>query len=154
MQFSFIGGVAGVVAAVAGAAVIDVIGRRWTFTIAFVGCAIPLFILVGTSRGSSIALLVTLATVSIFFISILLAGAYAYLPEIYPTRMRALGTGVASAWLRIGSIVAPLIVGALLTYTSVAMVFLLFAVAAGVGAIVVWCCLIETSGRPLEAIAQ
>ena len=154
LQFSFIGGVAGVLAAMAGAAVIDVIGRRWTFTIAFVGCAIPLFILVGTSRGPSIQLLVTLATVSIFFISILLAGTYAYLPEIYPTRMRALGTGVASAWLRIGSIVAPLIVGVLLTYTSVAMVFLLFAVAAGVGAIVVWCCLIETRGRPLEAIAQ
>ena len=154
LEFSFIGGVAGVLAAIAGTAVIDVIGRRWTFTIAFVGCAIPLFILVGTSRGSSIQLLVTLATVSIFFISILLAGTYAYLPEIYPTRMRALGTGVASAWLRIGSIVAPLIVGVLLTYTSVAMVFLLFAVAAGVGAIVVWCCLIETRGRPLEAIAQ
>jgi putative MFS transporter len=154
LQFSFIGGVAGVLAAVAGTAVIDVIGRRWTFTIAFVGCAIPLCILARMSIDSSIQLLVILATISIFFISILLAGTYAYLPEIYPTRMRALGTGVASAWLRIGSIVAPFIVGLLLTHSSVAMVFLLFAVAAVVGAIVVWCCLIETRGRPLEAIAQ
>lgn len=153
LQFSFIGGLAGVLAAIAGTAVIDVIGRRWTFTIAFVGCAIPLCILTGVPMGSSIYLLVTLATMSIFFISVLLAGTYAYLPEIYPTRMRALGTGVASAWLRIGSIVAPLIVGLLLTHTSVAMVFLLFAVAAIAGAIIVWCCLIETRGRPLEDIA-
>jgi MFS transporter, putative metabolite:H+ symporter len=154
LQFSFIGGVAGVLAAVAGTAVIDVIGRRWTFTIAFVGCAIPLFILARTSIGSSIQLLVTLATISVFFISVLLAGTYAYLPEIYPTRMRALGTGVGSAWLRIGSIVAPLSVGLLLTYTSVGKVFLLFAVAAALGAIVVWFCLIETRGRPLEDIAR
>jgi putative MFS transporter len=35
---------------------------------------------------------------------------YLYTPEIYPTRIRAFGVGIATAWLRIASTVAPLLV--------------------------------------------
>jgi MFS transporter, putative metabolite:H+ symporter len=154
LQYSFYSGAVGVAAACAGTALIDVIGRRWTFAIGFVGCAVPLFILCALPVGAPVGQVVTLATVSVFFISILLAGVYAYVPEIYPTRMRALGAGVASCWLRIGSIIGPVLVGVLLTHAATRGVFLFFALAASAGALVVIVCLIETRGRVLEDIAH
>ena len=36
---------------------------------------------------------------------------YLYTPEIYPTRMRAIGTGAATCWLRLASAAGPLLVG-------------------------------------------
>jgi putative MFS transporter len=154
LTFSFYGGAAGVAAACAGTALIDVIGRRFTFAIGFIGCAVPLFVLYALPPGAPVVEVVTLATISVFFISILLAGVYAYVPEIYPTRMRALGAGVASSWLRIGSIIGPMLVGFLLAHAATQGVFLFFALAASVGAAVVMFCLIETRGRLLEDIAR
>ncbi len=153
LQYSFISGVAGFLAALLGVAVIDVIGRRATFAMAFVGAAIPLLVLFAVPIGAPIAQIVTLSTISIFFISILLAGVYAYVPEIYPTQLRALGAGMASSWLRIASIVGPLIVGFLLTNTSINVVFLSFGVFSLIGAAVTLLFLIETRGRLLEEIA-
>ena len=89
-----------------------------------------------------------------FFISILLAGIYVYLPEIYPTRMRALGSGAASSWLRVASIVGPLIVGFILAEPGLSNVFLFFGVAAIVGALIVMIFAIETNRRVLEEIAR
>ena len=154
LRYSFISGVCGLAAIVLGTVMIDVAGRRWTFAMAFAGCALPLLALWILLPGAPVMTVVTLATISYFFISILLAGVYTYVPEIYPTRMRALGAGVASAWLRIASIVGPTVVGVLLSYGSIGAVFLFFGLAAAVGAVVVVTCLIETSGRPLEDIAN
>jgi hypothetical protein len=36
---------------------------------------------------------------------------YLYAAELYPTRLRAVGTGFGSAWLRAGSSIGPLLVG-------------------------------------------
>ena len=154
LQYSLLAGAAGVLAACVGTAVIDLIGRRWTFAVAFIGCAIPLFALSGLPIGAPVVQVVSLATVSVFFISVMLAGVYAYVPEIYPTRMRAFGAGVASSWLRVGAIVAPTLVGLLLAKTAIQFVFLFFALAAAAGAIVTLTCLIETRGRTLEDIAR
>ncbi len=154
LQFSLLAGAAGVLAACVGTAVIDLIGRRWTFAVAFIGCAIPLFTLGGLPTGTPVVQVVSLATVSMFFISVVLAGVYAYVPEVYPTSMRAFGAGVASAWLRVGAFVAPTAVGLLLAKTTIQFVFLFFALAAAGGAIVTLTCLIETRGRTLEDIAR
>jgi putative MFS transporter len=98
--------------------------------------------------------LVALASVSLFFISILLGGIYVYLPEIYPTRMRALGSGTASAWMRIAAIVGPAIVGFILGGAGLSSVFLFFAVAGLAGALIVFLFAIETRGKVLEEIAR
>ena len=104
--------------------------------------------------GAPITEVVALATVSWFFITTLLLGVYAYVTEIYPTRIRALGTGVASSWLRIASIVGPTIVGLLIANVSTSAVFLFFALSSTVGALVVFLLMIETKGRTLEEIAN
>ena len=74
-------------------------------------------------------------------------------PEIYPTRMRAIGTGLATSWLRLASAAAPTIVGLMVGEQGVAAVFLMFAGVAVVGMIAAMR-MIETSNRRLEEIAQ
>jgi len=96
----------------------------------------------------------TISSVSLFFMSILLASIYVYMPEIYPTRMRALGSGTASAWMRVASIVGPVIVGMILGQAGVGVVFLFFAVTGLVGALIVFLFAIETKGKILEEIAR
>ncbi|MCY1292035.1 cation transport protein [compost metagenome] len=77
---------------------------------------------------------------------------YLYTPEIYPTRIRAIGTGLATSWLRAASAIAPAVVGMVLTGQGIATVFLMFAGACVVG-LVAACRMTETTNRPLEEIS-
>jgi putative MFS transporter len=145
-------GIASVLGALAGSALIDALGRRRSFTIAFTGGALAIAYLAFMTPPALIVML--LSGVAMFFLTVLLSGIYLYAPEIYPTRMRALGTGCATAWMRIASIVGPLVVGFLLSRTGVSTVFMFFALAAAAGAFVTGLLVIETRGRRLEDIAQ
>ena len=77
---------------------------------------------------------------------------YLYTPEIYPTRLRSLGTGAASAWLRVAAAAGPAIVGPILTTSGVPGVFLLFGFVALAGAAVALG-VTETRERSLEEIS-
>src|SRR6266516_909753 len=93
-----------------------------------------------------------LATLSYAIIGSVNAVLYLYTPEIYPTRMRAIGTGLATSWLRLASAVGPAIVGMMVGAEGIGSVFILFAVISAVGAVAaLW--MIETQGRRLEEIA-
>jgi putative MFS transporter len=124
--------------------------------VSFLGAALPLLLLAWLSRAgpAPIVTVVWFASISLFFMSILLASIYVYLPEIYPTPIRALGSGTASAFLRLASIVGPTIVGAILAQSGVAVVFLFFALVGLAGGLVVFVFAIETRGKILEEIAQ
>jgi putative MFS transporter len=81
------------------------------------------------------------------------AGLYVYTPEIFPTEIRVTGVGVASAFGRIGSITAPVLVGWLFPRLGFGGVF---GVATGVllaGAAAVVLLGVPTEGRSLEVIA-
>ncbi|KWV48526.1 hypothetical protein AS156_18855 [Bradyrhizobium macuxiense] len=144
----------GLVVCLLAAFIIDRIGRRLTFIMGFLGSGITMLALYGLAQSASLAMIVTLASIGLFFITFNLLGAVLYAAEIYPTRMRALGTGLASGWLRVGSITGPIIVGQLLTMFSVRAVFLFFAGSAMLGAAVVFLAFVETSGRKLEEISR
>ena len=60
---------------------------------------------------------------------------YAIGPELYPTAIRATGTGAGAAFGRIGSIIAPLIVPPVLAFGGPAAVFGVFAAAFGLACI-------------------
>ena len=61
-------------------------------------------------------------------------GVYLYTPELYPTRMRGLGTATASSLNRVASTIAPAAVGILLSKElGMASVFALFSVVAFIG---------------------
>ena len=122
LQYSFVSYAVGLFGALFGMLLIDRFGRRPCYTVSFLGAGIPLLALWWLSRGTlaPVETVVTLASIALFFISILLAGIYVYLPEIYPTRMRAMGSGAASSWLRVASIVGPVIVGFILGKSGLA----------------------------------
>jgi putative MFS transporter len=121
------------------------------FSIAFAGAAAPLLVLWAGASAAAPVVVMGLAATAFFFISIMLAGIYVYAPEIYPTHLRALGTGVATAWYRLAAIVSPTVVGVVLAGAGIGAVFLMLAAVALVGAAVVALFAVEMRGRPLQA---
>jgi putative MFS transporter len=81
-------------------------------------------------------------------------GVYLYTPELYPTRMRALGTSTASSTNRLASAIAPICVGFLLANNlGIASVFALFAVVLLFGFTIMSKFGIETTRRTLEEVS-
>ncbi|MGH9810496.1 MAG: MFS transporter, partial [Terriglobia bacterium] len=81
-------------------------------------------------------------------------GVYLYTPELYPTRMRAWATATGSSMNRLGSFIAPSIVGWILAkYANISLAFALFAVVAIFAAAVVWFMGEETKRRVLEELS-
>src|SRR5260370_42604217 len=79
---------------------------------------------------------------------------FGWIGEIYPTRIRALGTSIATAWLRAGSAAGPILVGFMLTRFNLGAVFLLFALVSLVGSVAAGVFSIETRERILQEISQ
>jgi putative MFS transporter len=79
---------------------------------------------------------------------------YAYTPELYPTRARSTGAGMASACGRVGAISGPIIVGYIIGSVGDAGVFTLGAASFALSALVVLILGIETRGRTLEEICR
>jgi putative MFS transporter len=66
--------------------------------------------------------------------------------------MRAIGTGLATCWLRLASAAGPLLVGYLVAARGTAAVFMMFAAAGVVGGLTATQ-MLETRNRRLEDIA-
>jgi MFS transporter, putative metabolite:H+ symporter len=130
---------------------IDRIGRRnWTVAAFVLGGGMLAFLgIIGAQKVWSVMILGTLGYGVIGSINAVL---YLYTPEIYPTRMRAIGTGLATSWLRIASAVGPALVGLLVDAKGIHSVFLMFAGVSIIGAIAATS-MVETSDRRLEEIA-
>jgi putative MFS transporter len=77
-----------------------------------------------------------------------------YVGELYPTRMRATAVGWFFGIGRIGSFLAPAVVGFMLAYGAGAWVLHTFALAYLIAAIALWLVGIETKGRALEEITS
>jgi putative MFS transporter len=95
---------------------------------------------------------IALVTLSYGIVGSVNAVLYLYTPEIYPTRMRAIGTGAATCWLRLASAAGPIFVGYLVANSGTAAVFLMFAAVGLIGALTA-AVMLETRNRPLEEIA-
>jgi MFS transporter, putative metabolite:H+ symporter len=130
---------------------IDRVGRRrWTASAFASGAA--LLIALGFFAADSVSAAVVFATAGYGIVGSINSVLYLYTPEIYPTRMRALGAGSAASWIRVASAASQLSVGYLLTAGGVRSVYLAFGVAAVVG-VVAATFMLETSNRRLEEIA-
>jgi putative MFS transporter len=131
--------------------VIDRVGRKnWMIVSFIVGglMLLPLW-LFGADDVSHVIIFVTLSYGIMSTINTVL---YLYTPEIYPTRMRALGTAAGTCWLRLASAAGPSIFGLMMVSHGIESVFLLFAGIAVIGAIAATQ-MIETRNRRLEDIA-
>jgi putative MFS transporter len=113
---------------------------------------IPLLVLAATGARSATEILV-FATMAYSIIQTVTLSLYLYSGELYPTRIRALGTAFGSAWLRLGSAIGPLLVGWIVGSYGIAPVFLTFAGVLCVGGLVCFWFSLESKGRVLEELS-
>jgi len=130
------------------ALVIDHVGRRLWFAWSFAAAAVALAAL-ALYQAPTAEQVLTCMTIAYFFISSVNIGVYLYTPELYPTRVRALAVGTATAWLRLASIIGPTVVGTMIA-SGLPAVFLTFAAVAGIAAAITGLFAVETKGRVLE----
>lgn len=128
----------------------DWLDRKRTIALYLVGSTISAWCL---SQADSAGAIVAAAAVLSFFLNGCYAGLYAYTPESFPTAIRATGCGFASAFGRVGSIMAPSIIGVFSASLGFAGVFTMTTsvLAAGVVVLLAWG--VNTKGYSLEAIA-
>ena len=134
------------------AMVIDRTGRKYWMMGAF-GLGAVMLAVLAFGGTQDVTWVIIFSTLSYGLIGSIAAVVYLYTPEIYPTRMRAIGTGVATSWLRIASAIGPTLIGFMLATGGVDTVFLMFAGVAVVG-LVAATRMIETRNLRLEEIAR
>ena len=131
---------------------IEAIGRKPMFIIGFGLCSLPLLSFVFLGQLSALTVLLVVSGAFIFC-SFLALGLATYTAEIYPTHLRALGGGVASAWQRGASYAGPVVVGLILPHYGVNAVFVLFGLFALMGCLVTAIFAIETRSQVLERLS-
>ena len=129
---------------------VDIIGRRYTLSLFLMMSGVCAYFF--GNATTSYEILGWGAAMSFFNL-----GAwgviYTYTPELYPTAIRALGSGWAAGFGRIGGMIAPMLVGVLL-FNSVPMsfIFVMFASVFVVISIIVLSLGIESKKKSLEEI--
>ena len=131
---------------------IEAIGRRRMFIVSLTGCAVALLSFAVLPPLSAAGTL-TVATIGFFFLSPTLLSLATYTAEIYPTHLRALGGGVASAWQRGASVVGTTVVGWILPNSGINAVFVMFGLFALMGAVVSFFFAVETRAQVLERVS-
>lgn len=136
----------------AAAWLVDVIGRKYTLSLFLLLSGICSFFF--GNAAAPFTLLLWGAAMSFFNL-----GAwgviYTYTPEQYPTSIRALGSGWAAGFGRIGGMLAPVLVGVMLANTlGMSTIFLMFAAVLIAVAAVVLVLGSESKQKTLEELEQ
>ena len=151
LRYGLITTASGLVGSAIAAFTIDIIGRKRLFAACFTGAAAALIVLSQIPHPSAEQVLFFI-TISYFFVSAINLGVYLYTPELYPTRVRAVGAGAATAWLRLASMIGPAAVG-YMVIGGLSSVFLVFGAVTLATAVVTALFAIETKRRVLEEIS-
>jgi putative MFS transporter len=151
LRYGLITTAAGLLGAAIAALLIDRVGRKPLFVMCFAGGAAALIVLSQITNPSAEQVLV-LITISYVFINVINLGVYLYTPEIYPTRVRALGVGTATAWLRLASMIGPTTIGFMIT-DGLSSIFLAIGALSIITAVVTWLFAVETKAKILEEIS-
>ncbi|MFJ8818693.1 MFS transporter [Amycolatopsis thermoflava] len=152
LLYGWITSAVGVVASVLCALYIDKVGRKRWYAIAFLTATVPLVVL--TALGATTATqVVILAPIAYAILQTIAFSLYLYSAELYPTRLRAVGTGFGSAWLRAASSAGPLLVGFVVAGLGIRYVFAAFAVVALIGGVITIRHAVETKGQVLEELS-
>jgi putative MFS transporter len=151
LRYGLISNGVGFLGATLCALTIDYFGRRFWFAVSLGGSALFLGVLWQLGATSPEEVLIY-SSGAYFFATAAAVGVYLYTPELYPTRVRALGVATATAWLRLASMVGPTIVGTTAVF-GLGSVFLTFALVALLAAIIVTIFAVETKGGVLEEIS-
>jgi MFS transporter, putative metabolite:H+ symporter len=152
LGYGWITSAVGVVASIICALLIDKVGRKRWYAVAFLAATVPLILLASLGAVSPTQVVI-LAPIAYAILQTIAFSLYLYSAELYPTRMRAVGTGFGSAWLRLGSSIGPILVGFIVGGYGIRYVFAAFAAIALVGGLVTIAFAIETKNRVLEELS-
>lgn len=135
---------------IAAAFLVDIIGRRYTLSLFLLMSGVCAYFFGNAATPTE--LLMWGASMSFFNL-----GAwgviYTYTPELYPTAIRALGSGWAAGFGRIGGMIAPMLVGVLLAHGSpMNLIFVMFASVFVAISIIILSLGIESKKKSLEEI--
>lgn len=109
---------------IAAAALVDKIGRKPTMCLFVLGTAFTAYMFGNSTSTADIYLWGCLMS---FFNLGAWGVLYTYSPELYPTEARSTGVGWSASFGRIGGIIAPMVVGAMMTGPEkVPVVFMMF----------------------------
>jgi len=153
-SFAFSGliATAGAVGCLCQALLLDIFGRRLTIGISFLVGGVAIL---AWGNATSIYTIMGFGALTAFTGAGGVTGCiHTYNVELYPTQNRATGAGFATAWQRMGGIVAPMLLGVFLAgnlplFTS----FGFLSAVMFVNGIAVLTLLFETMGKSLEQIA-
>ncbi|MER6140618.1 MFS transporter [Streptomyces sparsogenes] len=152
LLYSTVTSCAGFVGCLAVALTVDRVGRRHTLAWSLGAAALCLLLLGLFAGGSAGGVLIWTSLAAVFFFGANIC-LYLYTPELFPTRVRALGTSVGGAMNRLGVILGPIVVGAVYADGALGTVFVTLAAVALVGSLTAGVAAEETSGRQLEDVA-
>ncbi|CAL9297623.1 Putative niacin_nicotinamide transporter NaiP [Streptomyces sp. SudanB135_2055] len=152
LLYSTVTSCAGLAGCLIVALTVDRVGRRNTVIWCMAAAALCLLLLglAGGDSATGVLAWTSLAAVFLFGSNICL---YLYTPELFPTRIRALGSSVGGAMNRLGVILGPIVVGAIYAGGAIGTVFVTLAAVALVGSLSAAAGAEETSGRTLEDVA-
>ena len=136
----------------AAAWLVDIIGRKYTLSLFLLFSGVCSYFFGNAADPTT--LLMWGAAMSFFNL-----GAwgviYTYTPEMYPTSIRALGSGWAAGFGRIGGMLAPMLVGVLLAHGApMSLIFAMFASVFVIISVVVLSLGIESKQKSLEEIER
>ena len=131
---------------------VDWIGRRRLFMGGLFIGSLPLLFLAFNPELTAFTVMVLLGS-TVLFTGILALSLSTYTAELYPTELRALGCGIGTAWLRIGSMAGPAFIGTMLPVAGLQSVFFGFGLVALLGGVVCAIFAVETCGKVLEQLS-
>lgn len=152
LLYSTVTSCAGLLGCLIAALTVDRAGRRGVITGCLGGAAAVLLLLAWLGAHTPVQVLVWTSLAAVFFFGSNIC-LYLYTPELFPTRMRALGSSVGGAFNRLGVILGPIVVGAVYAGGSIGTVFLVLGAVALVGAVTAGAGAEETAGRRLEEVS-
>ncbi|MFF1697951.1 MFS transporter [Streptomyces sp. NPDC058257] len=152
LLYSTVTSCAGLLGCLVAALTVDRVGRRKVIAGCLGGAAVMLVGLAAVGAGTPVQVLVWTSLAAVFFFGSNIC-LYLYTPELFPTRMRALGSSVGGAMNRLGVILGPIVVGAVYAGGSVSMVFVMLGAVAVAGCVVAAFGAEETAGRRLEEVS-
>jgi MFS transporter, putative metabolite:H+ symporter len=131
---------------------IDLIGRKRMFMLGLGAGGILLLTLSALPAPEPLLVLLILALAQLM-VGMLALALSTYTAELYPTELRALGSGFGNGWLRLGGTAGPAFIGAMLPLIGFSGILTSFGLLLLVGFAVCALFAIETKGEVLERLS-
>ena len=152
LNFGLITQLVGIAGSALLALLVDRVGRKPLLAIGFFAGGIALLALWLTGVTTAMTLLI-FVSIGMFFMSAVSIALNLYTPELYPTRVRALGSSIGGAWQRVAAGIGPNVVAGLLGAYGLRSVFVYFGLLALAGGALTIAFATETKGQTLEELS-